>query len=404
MLSLLRRKKVVVTCIGFCVVTALFYQQIFDRKWEVNSLKSVVSKLHQYHTDFKSSINFTNLPFILQNEKSKRHAPHYVKKTSGMTSTELHTKAKTCLEQSGKQIAKYLQRSYETTFSVDHVSSTRVSPILEPECKPNLDLIIIITTKPGNFFNRAAIRAGYGRSDSDINKMIFSNNPFRYLTIFTVGRDTNANIEKLVESESRNFKDILRLDYKDTYENLANKTLLTIEWLADHCPSKFVLKSDDDCFVNVFSLGAWVPKQDSSTKYIGRKNEWMPVIRDPWHRNYVPFEDFSEEYYKPYCAGGGYMLSGSILKNITIKAKSIKQIINEDAYMGMVTNALNIFPKNDERFLPFIFSKQSVLKRPICQWRNKFVMHGVYAEKQITMHWNAIAMNEYKSICEWDPP
>ena len=405
MLSLLRRRKVVVACLGCISIFALVYQQLSDSRWEVNSLKSVVSKLQQYHTDFKRSINFTNFHFKdIVKEKRNYKSPHYTINPNLLSSSELHAKAKSCLEQSGKQIAKYLQRSFETIFSADHVASKRISPILEPECRPGLDLIIIITTRPGGFFNRAAIRGGYGRSDSDINRKIFLNNPFNYITIFTVGRDTNINIEKLVESENRQFKDILRLNYEDTYENLANKTLLTIEWLADHCPAKFVLKSDDDCFVNILSVGAWLPKQDSNIKYIGRKNEWMPVIRDPWHRNYVPFEDFSEEYYKPYCAGGGYMLAGSILKNITIKAKSIKQIINEDAYMGMVTNALNIYPKNDERFLPFIFSKQSALKRPICQWRNKFVMHGILAEKQITMHWNAIAMNEYKSLCEWDPP
>ena len=84
------------------------------------------------------------------------------------------------------------------------------------------------------------------------------------------------------------------------------------------------------------------------------------------------------------------MLAGSIIKNITRKSKGIKQIINEDAYIGMVTNALHIYPKDEERFLPFIFSKKGVNQRTLCDWKNHFLMHGVSPEQQLKMHWNSL--------------
>ena len=81
----------------------------------------------------------------------------------------------------------------------------------------------------------------------------------------------------------------------------------------------------------------------------------MPVIRDPTHRNYVPYEVYGDEFYKVYCSGGGYILRGTVLGNITRTASKVAEIINEDAYLGMIVHALNITPFDDERFLPFIF-------------------------------------------------
>ena len=56
------------------------------------------------------------------------------------------------------------------------------------------------------------------------------------------------------------YKDILRLDYQDTYENLTNKTVLTLRWIAEKCEPKYVLKTDDDCFVNILVLSTWLQK------------------------------------------------------------------------------------------------------------------------------------------------
>lgn len=308
--------------------------------------------------------------------------------------------ARDCIRKSQRQLALYLNKFYETEFAPEFTARKTASPILEPECDTDLDLIIILTTRPGNFKERTAIRYSWGRQDSKVNKHFVNSNGFKYKTLFTIGRDNNRIIEDVVSIENSHYKDILRLDYPDTYENLPKKTVLTLEWIADNCQTKFVLKTDDDCYVNAHNLSPWLQKLNPNVKYVGKKNDFMPVIRDPEHRNYVPYDLFNEEYYKPYCAGGGYVLRSDVLKNITIKSKTIREIINEDAYMGMLTNSLNIIPHDDERFLPFIFSERDVRKRHMCDWTNKFLMHGVSPRRQLIMHWQKIAMIDYDSLCE----
>jgi len=410
-MSFIRRKKVIVSCLIFATIfTVLHHWNYTKATWK----NSVMMKLKQYQIELQQSIDFTHNFTVETVPEVVVHTKGIVRPTADKTynnptistkvnMTSLFNKAKQCLRETRHQIAVYLNKKFESDFAVDSFTKTNIQPILKPNCKPGLDLIILLTTRPSAFYNRAGIRNSWGRLDSSINKYVFRNKKFTYKTIFTIGREENSKIEKLIENESDKFQDILRLNYQDTYENLTNKTMLTFEWVANNCQPKYVLKTDDDCFVNLVSFAPWFEKLNKNIDYIGKKNEYMPVIRDPWHRNYVPFNDFNEEYYKPYCSGGGYMLSGRVLKNITIKSRTMKQIINEDAYIGMVTNSLNIHPKDDERFLPFIFSKKSVNKRSMCDWKGKFLMHGVKPERQILMHWNSLAMTEYPFLCDSHP-
>lgn len=373
---------------------------------------SVMMKLKQYQIELQQSIDFTHfhegnftLPEVKHETFRLKKSEHSVLKMTKNQSyhvnvTTLFVNAKKCLKDTRHQIAVHLNSKFGSDFSLDTFTKTKIKAVLEPKCKRGLHLIIIVTTRPSAFYQRSGIRHSWGRIDSDVNQYIFRGRNFKYMTIFTIGRDENPKIERLIELESEKFKDILRLDYSDTYENLTNKTILTLEWVGNQCEPQYILKTDDDCFVNLFAIEPWFQTLNKKFDYIGKKNEFMPVIRDPWHRNYVPFDDFGEEYYKPYCSGGGYMLSGRVLKNVTKRAKTMKQIINEDAFLGMVTNSLNIHPEDEERFLPFIFSKRNVNKRNMCDWKAKFLMHGVKPERQIAMYWNTLAMIRYPFLCD----
>ena len=300
-----------------------------------------------------------------------------------------------CLDNAKRNVAQYLSRSDETSGGEQDQTT------LEPLCNLDYTLIILVTTRPGNFANRVAIRMSWGRMDSIMNNHVQGATPhLKWKSIFSVGLANSPKIGGLVTLESEKYNDVLRLPYKDSYKNLPNKTMNSLQWIADNCKTMFVLKTDDDCFVNVFQMLPWLNGLPQNHQYIGRVNTEMPVIRDPKHRNFVSKQDHKENIYKPYCAGGGYILRGSVLKNVTERGKKIKQIINEDAYMGMLTNSLGIVPRNDERFLPFIFFGPPLKKLNMCDWRDQFLMHNVFGKRQLVMHYNSIAMTYFNSLCE----
>ena len=381
------------------------YMLLTDSIWEYDA----IVKFKQY--------NFLELLEIAKSKSDKalNMADLYYgvfNKKTGKTKQEAHNLGKDfnelfkfvqqCFQRDMENLANYTQEQFSTTFSetVADDSSQYANKRIKPRCKPGIELVIVVTSRPSSIYQRLAIRNSWGRPDSVINQHLFKDKKFDFISIFAIGQTPNKITQNIIEKESQGFGDILQLFYIDFYENLTNKTLLTLEWLSYNCEPKFVLKTDDDCFVNLLSLEPWLHTLKSDILYVGKRNVHMPVIRNPKHRNYVAVEDFSEKYYEPYCSGGGYILSGKVLKNLTGKAKFFKQIRNEDAFIGIVMNFMNISPVHDKGFLPFVFTEKEVRKRFACEWKSHFVMHDVKPRQQIVMHWSSIIMFKYPYICD----
>lgn len=394
---MIRFKRLVLTC--FLLFTC------FLIIWHVGTIPESTSEILQRIEKKMSESIADNIEVLLppkevtgKPKKKKRNKPNIV--TDDFTQNKLYQESIQCLFDNQRHLAANLHSKYAHQFSSDFRQFPKqVSPILEPECNSDLDLIVMITTRPGNFMERTAIRYSWGRPETSTNQLLIKKS-FKYKAIFTLGRDNNPIIEDIVSKENTKYRDILRLDYSDTYENLAKKTILSLKWISEACQPKFVLKTDDDCYVNLYELSTWLSGLSPHINYIGKKNELMPVIRDPTHRNYVPYEVYGDEFYKVYCSGGGYILRGTVLGNITRTARKIAEIINEDAYLGMIAHALDITPFDDERFLPFIFGDVTLRKRHMCDWTDKFLMHGASPRRQLLMHWQKLAMTRYTVLCD----
>ena len=381
------------------------YMLLTDSIWEYDA----IVKFKQYNflelleiakSKSDKALNMADLYYGVFNKKTgkTKQEAHNLRKDFN----ELFKFVQQCFQGDMENLANYTQEQFSTTFSetVADDSSQYANKRIEPRCKPGIELVIVVTSRPSSIYQRLAIRNSWGRPDSVINQHLFKDKKFDFISIFAIGQTPNKITQNIIEKESQGFGDILQLFYIDSYENLTNKTLLTLEWLSYNCEPKFVLKTDDDCFVNLLSLEPWLHALKSDILYVGKRNVHMPVIRNPKHRNYVAVEDFSEKYYEPYCSGGGYILSGKVLKNLTGKAKFFKQIRNEDAFIGIVMNFMNISPVHDKGFLPFVFTEKEVRKRFVCEWKSHFVMHDVKPRQQIVMHWSSIIMFKYPYICD----
>jgi len=404
------RNKLVSKCLLIlgCVIMAIQMWRVTTRSKLFKSSSGLMASIHHVEKRVAESLLSDNLRRLLPIRKNtfkpliNRKRKHRKKRRQqDEIFDETYRKSHGCMRDIQRGLARYLNHQYKRELAPDFRGyRPKESRILEPECQTNLDLVIILTTRPGNFMERTAIRYSWGRSETGVNRFLLKSKKFRFKTIFTLGQDNNHIINSIVARENSRYKDILRLDYQDTYENLSKKTILTLKWVSEACTPRFVLKTDDDCYINLHNLAPWLQRLSPYIHYVGKKNDLMPVIRDPSHRNYVPYELFGEEYYKVYCSGGGYILRGSVLGNITEKAKEIPEIINEDAYLGMIASALDIIPFDDERFLPFIFGDLSLRKRHMCDWTDKFLMHGASPPRQLLMHWQKLAMVKYAALCD----
>lgn len=78
---------------------------------------------------------------------------------------------------------------------------------------------------------------------------------------FVLGATNIQSIEDSLEAESYMYSDIIRGRFIDSYNNLTLKTISSLEWVDTYCSrAAFVLKTDDDMFINVLRLMSFIDK------------------------------------------------------------------------------------------------------------------------------------------------
>ncbi|XP_053376558.1 beta-1,3-galactosyltransferase 5-like [Mercenaria mercenaria] len=110
-----------------------------------------------------------------------------------------------------------------------------------------INMIIVIHSAVTNFEKRALIRRSWA------NKHLLSGYGMR--VVFVLGLPSHNEIQALVHQESLYYNDIIQGTVYDSYTNITHKAVLWLRWVKEYCPNaRFILKLDDDVFVNVFSL------------------------------------------------------------------------------------------------------------------------------------------------------
>lgn len=141
-----------------------------------------------------------------------------------------------------------------------------------------IGLLILITSAPTHRDARLAIRQTWGHyaSRRDI------------AMAFVLGATNIQSIEDSLEAESYMYSDIIRGRFIDSYNNLTLKTISSLEWVDTYCPrAAFVLKTDDDMFINVLRLMAFIDKhrnEEHQKIIFGRLAKRLVYSRLP-HKN-----------------------------------------------------------------------------------------------------------------------
>ncbi|KAJ8664956.1 hypothetical protein QAD02_006618 [Eretmocerus hayati] len=204
-----------------------------------------------------------------------------------------------------------------------------------PDFGKFMDLMIIIMSAPNHFEARTAIRqtwAHYGQR-RDIG------------LVFMLGSTNDARFESSLEKEQDIYGDIVRGRFIDSYLNLTLKTMSTLEWVDTYCSEvKFVLKTDDDMFINVPRLLAFIYKHKADTNVIFGKvaKRWKPV-RSKTSKYYISPAQYRPPFYPDFCTGPAYLMSSDVVSKLYINSLQETFLKLEDVFMtGIVASKLGI--------------------------------------------------------------
>ncbi|KAK0066807.1 beta-1 3-galactosyltransferase 1, partial [Biomphalaria pfeifferi] len=245
-------------------------------------------------------------------------------------------------------------------------------------------LIICVEISRGNNKTRQTIRQTWGSYAN-----VSSNNTTLIFFLGSEHPSTNGSqsVQYFIDKEAELYGDILQEDYVDHYNNLSLKSVSILKWVSLQCPeSQFLLKVDDDMYVNVPVL---VQTLDDISKSKGKEYPFIvgdevqisAPARSPRSKFYTPVSVYKGNLYPRYASGVSYAMTTSAAKLLYNASLQVPVFWLEDVY---VTGILAEKVKVEVIHNPLInIGKHEVSG---CHFRNKISGHHYSASDMERIH------------------
>ena len=209
----------------------------------------------------------------------------------------------------------------------------------------DLVVVVYVHTSPDHLERRMTIRETWG------NPKNFEKEYMR--VVFVVGLPEKNDTQNYLEMESRYYGDILQANFVDSYRNLTYKAMLGLKWTSSYCSHvPFVLKTDDDMFVNVFNLVRHLRSlyahgiNTNMTIMCFLFDYASPVYRNKANKWYVSPREFADTKYPIYCSGTAWIYSMDLVTELFRVAEYTRFFWVDDLWVtGFLIKRLNLRPK-----------------------------------------------------------
>ena len=171
--------------------------------------------------------------------------------------------------------------------------------------------------------------------------------------VFIVGFSLNNMIETQIKEEYFEYRDILKEPFADTYNNLTLKSVFILKHFVTHrVRLRYLLKVDDDSFVNIFGLGNMLKQNvqyTSLTKgvygYLQRglkEHHWLPKVHRPTMESLqdekirkwiVPRYMYRKRLFPQFIGGSGYLVERQDAECLFSASQTVSIIHLEDVYI-----------------------------------------------------------------------
>ena len=218
----------------------------------------------------------------------------------------------------------------------------RTTLITKTMCAWHYPLLILVSSAPANFERRYLIRQTWG-ADNNIAP--------QWKTYFLLGQTRDQTHSDLLKKENSIYGDMIRADYYEHYWNQTFKIQMAFEWAARYCKFSYLLKADDDVFVNSKRLLDVFKLKTTPTRglYMGKLNHNPFVQRKGKWR--VSYEEYSGTHYPDFCGGGGFVMSYDVVESVVPLFDVIKPYRMDDVYVGMLAEKLGVRAVNHAGFV-----------------------------------------------------
>lgn len=195
-----------------------------------------------------------------------------------------------------------------------------------------LDWFVYVHSSPGNADRRMNLRKTWA------NVNLFKEPRFK--VVFLMGQTDDLSVKAKIREEFKAYGDLVIGDFIDHYKNLTLKGIMGLHWASAYCSNApFVIKADDDAFVNIFEVLQIIDGYKSQKRLavcpLWRDNS-MPILRDPkkcmkWCVKYTEFP--GRTHFPQYCAGLTYIMTSDLVREMYTASFSTPFFWIDDVYV-----------------------------------------------------------------------
>ena len=320
-----------------------FHKNLYDRN--IDGTKNQVEQPKK-----RLPISSQNLDTISEKEKDLATFPKRLKQKD--QSSTIHT--------SNKLV--YKSQSPEILFeSIERDNSSRFK------------LIVLVSSHASHTERRKLIRKYWGNQSHWTT-------PYQWKVIFVTGFFSSSYKNQL-HVEGNTYRDILIGNIEENFYKLSFKVMLGLKWVQGNLKYDFLLKCDDDVFVNIDRLMRVL--SITKDQYFGQRMHNQPVEREG--RYGVSEEEHPNSFYDTFCSGGGFVLSRLTVSKMIPFFNWVNPLKIDDAYIGKVVTRTGTRAMNYKGFSMYNFS---------CVFYNKLIVSHPVKEKGCMQH----LMNQYLKL------
>jgi len=164
------------------------------------------------------------------------------------------------------------------------------------------------------------------------------------------------------------FGDIILGDNMENFYNLPPKLQMGFEWSLRYCSFDYLVKGDDDVFINIPQLFAFVDHADTPKEllYAGNAHYAAVVGRDG--RYGMTEQEYWKNVFPRYCSGGGFVLTRDVVEGFMGVVKSVPVIKIDDAYIGELALRAGVDVFHNDDFAMFESNHR-------CLYRHSYIVH-----------------------------
>ncbi|XP_071946760.1 uncharacterized protein [Antedon mediterranea] len=341
---------------GF-LLTSTAVEQIL----QVAKSASFISRIDLFLAVFLDKYNEGRMKIFNNNLFSKKNALacdiHNMVTSQGMVSEMSHVEfwrnvsstsfLKTCDNPDLNVVLTYNvsnKQYFEETLQLIHANEHACEDIETDSDERHL--VALISSLPGNYERRTAIRLTWGKFRKIDNVNI------RILFVMGIPQE-NADLHKrIISTEMSEYNDIIQYNCIESFKNLSLKVVVGLKWMKRYCNhAHYFYKGDDDMFVNFKRIVHFLQQKVIPRPfYLGQVMRKSITVRRPTSKYYIPEKIYSGKFFPPYCSGGGYIISVDVIPAMYKASLETPLLPIDDAFQGILAKKVGVVPTMIEQF------------------------------------------------------